>query len=163
MKGIYKIKKLIIALGIAIIASGITIACIQFNTKANTTILNKDQIEKLGQEIHERDSNIEIKVTSELPKINADNVIKAAENCVNPQYSKQASSITAGLCSLTDNSMKQNNTLIWIVTFYNVNVRVNGGKYIEGNNSKSDIIGNINVLINANTGEIIETFAYKTK
>lgn len=163
MKETYKFKRLIIALGIAIIASGITIACIQFNTKANITILNKNQIEKLGQEIHQRDSNIEIKVTSESPKINADNAMKVAENCVNPQYSKQASSITAGLCSLTDNSMKQNNTLIWIVTFYNVNVRVNGGKYIEGNNSKSDIIGNMNVLINANTGERIETFAYKTK
>jgi len=81
-------------------------------------------------------------------------------------YSAKASSITAELSRFTDKQIKKppnsdistQDILAWIVTLHDVEVVSHGG-YNQSKDSK--IIMDMNVVINANTGEEVEAFSYK--
>ena len=113
-----------------------------------------------------KDFGIELKKTDETPKLTEEMAIEIAKKSVGERISKEAESITAMYVKFTNRpegidgpalvlpgtNVVLEDIPVWIVTFHRVNVPRQG----PGNAD----IGNMNIVIDANSGEELEGFSY---
>lgn len=140
----YIIKKILTGLGIAAITSVVAIIGVQIHTRADV----KTQIQIPG---------VEIKESTESVKLDKKSAIAKAKEIYTD---KEASSITTELCRFTDdsNNLLQKNILVWIVAFHDVTIpHHEKWSPVGGYPATAKYRGDMNVIINANTGEYVET------
>jgi hypothetical protein len=135
------------------------------------------------QEFYRRigDFNIKIKTTDEIPSLSEEKAIEIAKKHIGEQISNEAKSIMAMYVKLTDHPGGENSPalilpgtnivmediLVWIVTFHGVNVPRYGpglmlnskGEHIAPNVDPY-VYGDLNVVIDANSGNVLEAFSY---
>ena len=96
----------------------------------------------------------------------------AAKETTGMYFSEQAKSTTAVLVKLTKKEYPRlpgsdvvlQDLPVWIVTIHDVNILTSGGpNFFNGqtnDTSKDVVFGDVNVIIDADTGKVIETFFY---
>lgn len=136
------------------------------------------------QEFYRRigDFGIEIKTTYEIPSLSEEEAIEIAKKDAEPQIkNKKAESITAMYVKLTDRPGGKNSPAlvlpgtdiimedipVWIVTFHGADILYVGpglmlnskGEHIAPNVDPY-VYGDLNVVIDANSGNVLEAFSY---
>jgi hypothetical protein len=107
-------------------------------------------------------------------KIDKETAIKTAtaKETIGTYVSEQAKNTAAVLVKYTNKIYSRlpgsdvvlQDLPVWIVTIHDVNVRTSGGPKIPNNQtnntSRHVVFGDVNVIIDADTGKLIETFSY---
>jgi hypothetical protein len=135
----------------------------------------KDWLHELGGK------GYEIKKIDAIPKIDESEAIKRAKELCGSEYSGQAKNITAVYGQSTDHiggmdtpplrmpgsDLIVQDIPVWIVRFHGVNVlRIGPGPMVDSRgahiapNVERYVFADLNVVIDANSGEVIEAFAY---
>ncbi len=133
------------------------------------------------QEFYRRlgDFGIEIKTANETPTLTKEEAIEIAKKDVGQQIGNEVESITAMYVKFTNHSggmdspalvLPGNNIVmedipVWIVTFHGVNVPWQGpGPMFNSKGERIDVnvdpYGDLNVVIDANSGDVLEGFSY---
>jgi hypothetical protein len=154
-------------IGICIVSTSVIIAGVNANTLIDPNIkINTDSIQILTDNSNFKNYGFEAKEMSEPVKIDKISAIEKANESTANAYTKTAKNITAVLIRLTDNQTPDLPELgislkdypVWVVTFH--------GVILQKNFAKKDTSGNVladeNIIIDANKGNVIESFSYKS-
>ncbi|NMA49081.1 MAG: hypothetical protein GX947_04845 [Tissierellia bacterium] len=171
-------KKLIVAIAvIAVLAvTLIAVALVDTNNDniSNTTVdttsetanspdtisANSDSLNVLTENVNFQNHGFVVKALTEAVKVDKAAAINKADESIGKQISAKAESITAILAKFTDTETpilpETNITLkdypVWIVTYHGVTLQKLG--------KPETIYADKNVVIDANTGDVLETFSY---
>lgn len=142
---------------------------------------DSDSIEILTNNKDFMNNNIEIKSITKNAKITREKALDIAKNNGELKYSlnkeqnsaktfnSNSGDITAVLCDFTDKDILQLphsgkslvNCPVWIITYHNIYMEKFGEMVV---NSKGEydkfVLADMNIVIDANTGELLETFSY---
>lgn len=138
-------------------------------TAIESQIDGSDSVELLRQNANFKNHGFEIKELNENLKINKSKAINIAREVVGEKASQEAKFISAVKVKFTDNETPQlpeskivlKDYPVWIVTFHGVTLEKNGLKRIDESKSADlTVCADENVVIDANSGEEIETFSY---
>jgi hypothetical protein len=127
------------------------------------------------------DFNIEIKPADGKPLLNKEEAIEIAKKDAGERISNEAKSIMAMYVKLTDRPGGENSPAlvlpgtnivmedipVWIVTFHGVNVPFSNAHPMFNSKEKQVdvnvnpyVYGDLNIVIDANTGNVLEEFSY---
>ncbi len=130
----------------------------------------KSDFDSLMQNPNFLKQGFEIVKMNDPVKIDKETAIKSAtaKETIGTYVSEQAKSITAILVKLTDKEHPRlpgsdivlQDLPVWIVTIHDVNIPGSGGPKKLGGKSDNTFFGDVNVVIDANTGKWVETFSY---
>jgi hypothetical protein len=150
-------------------------------TALNTTVINSSpgndliknlSIEDLKMNPHFPPDEYDFKEVSNPVKIDKNTAVNSARRIIGAKSSSEAADISAILVQLTNkihpqiagSSVILKNYPVWIITFYDVYLTAHGGpKVVNGSavhNSSREVLADINVFIDANTGEDLQTISY---
>jgi hypothetical protein len=111
---------------------------------------------------------MEFNETTDVVKLDKSAAIEKAKEIVGASLSLEAKKITGALVKYTNKEVSKlpnsNITLqnypVWIITFEGVHMKKNGPKSIKL--GTSDVLADTNVIIDANSGEMIEIISYSS-
>ena len=133
-------------------------------TLPDSASLSSDSLNILTENTNFQNHGFEVKALTEAVKFDKTAAIKKANESVGKQISSKAESITAVSAKFTDTEtpvLPESNIAlkdypVWIVTYHGVTLQKQG---IPGGTVYADT----NVVIDANSGEVLETFSYSIK
>ena len=133
-------------------------------TLPDSASLSSDSLNILTENTNFQNHGFEVKALTEAVKLDKTAAVKKANESVGKQISTKAESITAVSAKFTDTETpvlpESNITLkdypVWIVTYHGVTLQKQG---MAGGTVYADQ----NVVIDANSGEVLETFSYSIK
>jgi hypothetical protein len=133
-------------------------------TTPHSVSSSSDSLNILTENTNFQNHGFEVKALTETVKFDRTAAIKKANESVGKQISAKAESITAVLAKFTDTEtpvLPESNIAlkdypVWIVTYHGVTLQKQG---IPGGTVYADT----NVVIDANSGEVLETFSYCIK
>jgi len=175
-------KKLMITIMViaALLAGGLIIAAFagtnndnipETTTPASETVTptdsvssNSDSLNILTENTNFQKHGFVVKALTDAVKVDKRTAIEKANESVGEQISTKAESITAVLAKFTDTETpvlpKSNIMLkdypVWIVTYHDVTLQKEG-------KPGGTVYADQNVVIDANSGDVLETFAYSIK
>ena len=133
----------------------------------------KADFDSLLQNLNFQKQGFEIIEMKDPVKVDKETAIKTAtaKETIGTYLSEQAKNTTAVLVKLTKKeyprlpgSVVLQDLPVWIVTIHDVNIRTSGGPKIfngQTNDTSKDVVfGDVNVIIDVDTGKVIETFSY---
>lgn len=166
---------LVFIISVTVYAASIT------NEKAVDEKKESDSIEILTNNKEFMNNNIEIKSITKDVKITREKALDIAKNNGELKYSLNLEKnsaktsngdfveITAVLCDFTDKDIPQLphsgksliNCPVWIITYHNIYME-RFGEMVLNSEGKYDkfVLADMNIVIDANTGELLETFSY---
>lgn len=136
------------------------------NIAANDPAYASDPIEVLTQNKNFINSRLDVKELKEQVKIKQEEAINIAKNLVGSDADLEASKVTAVKALFTDNEntrlIEKNIVLkdypVWIVTFHGVKLVKRSAP--QGYAGDTEVIADKNIIIDALTGEILESVSY---
>ncbi|NLI90684.1 MAG: hypothetical protein GX434_00370 [Peptococcaceae bacterium] len=171
-------KKLISGIIVpSLLLLGVTAVFAAADNNSDST-LSSDSLEILTQDVNFNKHGFEIKELKHETKLNRSDAIKIATDYVGDKISKESKKTTAIKCYLTNNVTQvipkeyqhvlENNESnpqplrfkdcpVWIVTFSGVTMQIIPPKDYKG---EVNFLVDKNVVIDANTGEVLEAIAY---
>lgn len=178
-------KGMIILLIVSIIIGVCSFVVVSAHTSHNVVFPTSPSQESSSnsdmQEFYRRlgDFGIEIKTTDEIPTLTEEKAIETAKKDVGQQIGNEVESITAMYVKFTNHSggmdspalvlpgtnIVLENISVWIVTFHGVNVPWQGpGPMFNSKGERIDVnvdpYGEMNIVIDANSGNVLEGFSY---
>ena len=180
-------KGMIIFLIVTIIIGVCSFVVVSAHTSHNVVSPTSSSQESLSnsdmQEFYRRigDFSIEIRTADETPTLTEEEAIEIAKKDVRGRIRNEAESIMAMYVKLTDRPGGKNSPAlvlpgtnivmedipVWIVTFHGADILYVGpGRMFNSNgepitiNVDPYVYGDLNVVIDANTGDVLETFSY---
>lgn len=160
-------------ISICIVSTSIVIAGVNANTIADTSIAsNTDSIQILTDNSNFKNYGLEAKEMLEPVKIDKTSAIEKANESTANVYAKMAQNVTAVLVRFTDKQTPNLPELgislkdypVWIVTFHSVILQkiIPYGKNFARKGTSGDVLADENVVIDANKGNVIAAFSYKS-